>query len=453
MSLKSFQQPFFIPLFAILFCSLHSICLVAQPKFNSPYSRFGLGDPLPSTLIQSTGMGGVSLGFQDALHLNSTNPASLASLDLTAYEGGFFTKGSTYSSGDKTNKALSGNLSYVALGFTTRNVINQTLEKEKPKYKIGMGVFLEPVTTIGYDITSVDTINKDQTIINQYQGDGGFYRFKYGIAIKRKNTSLGGFLGWQFGRATYENTTLFDTLPAYQNNFRDDIFMKGFVYSLGVQHSFILATATNNKDVATKTLTLGLTANANTNVNTSVDQLRIRSRGRTSNGASYIDADTLLLVDGESRKIKLPAQLGFGIMYTHINKLRLGADIVYANWDAFSNASRPEKLKSTVQFLVGGEYVPDHLSYNKYYNRIRYRFGAYYKQDPREVAGKQLNDVGISIGMGLPLVLPRQQTSALHLALELGRLGTGSVIEENYWKVSLGYTLNDNSWFFKRRFE
>jgi hypothetical protein len=53
----------------------------------------------------------------------------------------------------------------------------------------------------------------------------------------------------------------------------------------------------------------------------------------------------------------------------------------------------------------------------------------------------------------LPVILPRQQTSFVNLALEIGRIGADSPIEETYFRLSAGFTLNDNTWFYKRRFE
>lgn len=85
--------------------------------------------------------------------------------------------------------------------------------------------------------------------------------------------------------------------------------------------------------------------------------------------------------------------------------------------------------------------------------RVRYRAGAYYRQDPREINGKNLDDIGVTLGFGFPLILPRQQTSFVNAAFEIGKIGTDSPIEETYYKLTVGFTLNDNTWFYKRRFE
>jgi hypothetical protein len=84
---------------------------------------------------------------------------------------------------------------------------------------------------------------------------------------------------------------------------------------------------------------------------------------------------------------------------------------------------------------------------------VRYRAGAFLREDPRYIEGKSFENIGITLGLGFPITLPRQQTSFVNVAFELSRNGAGTSIEEQYAKVTLGFTLNDNTWFFKRRFE
>src|SRR5687768_9369456 len=46
---------------------------------NSPYSRYGIGDLVPSTHIIGRAMGGISAGYNDVLSINLNNPASYSS--------------------------------------------------------------------------------------------------------------------------------------------------------------------------------------------------------------------------------------------------------------------------------------------------------------------------------------------------------------------------------------
>ena len=70
--------------------TLITIVAVAQPKMNSPYTRYGLGDLAPRHLAVQTGRGGLTTAFNDPFHLNLANPASFAYLRTTTLETGLF---------------------------------------------------------------------------------------------------------------------------------------------------------------------------------------------------------------------------------------------------------------------------------------------------------------------------------------------------------------------------
>src|SRR5215212_2441486 len=70
--------------------ALHCLCLALMilfsgffsPAFsqdNSPYSRYGIGDLVPSTNIPGRSMGGIAAGMADPLSINFNNPASYSS--------------------------------------------------------------------------------------------------------------------------------------------------------------------------------------------------------------------------------------------------------------------------------------------------------------------------------------------------------------------------------------
>lgn len=445
----------------LLFVSfvISAVTLSAQPKQNSPYSRYGIGDLLPQYFAAQSGMAGQTAAFHDPFHLNLVNPASYAHLRSTVLETGIYGKYSDYSSATASAKNVSGNLAYLALGFTLKSPINEILDKNKTPWQFGMGFALTPYSVVGYNIESQERRSDVGVLYNTFEGNGGLYRLNWSNAAKYKNTSVGVSLGWMLGKIAYENSTEFrqgiDTLDltALQNNFRDEIRMHGFTYNIGVQQDLVLKYA-NKKDKSNplEWITLGATAEGNHNLNMSADQLRIRNRGKLFNG-SYSDPDTLLKVLGKEGTLTLPAAFSAGIQYTKANKLKIGAQFGYEGWSNYENDLRPETFRNTISVSGGLEVIPDFISYNKFMRRVRYRAGGYYRQDPRTVGNEKVNDVGLTLGMGLPLILPRQQTSFVNIALELGQLGGGTAIKENYARLTVGFTMNDNTWFYKRRFE
>ena len=153
----------------------------------------------------------------------------------------------------------------------------------------------------------------------------------------------------------------------------------------------------------------------------------------------------------------MPLRYGIGVAYKRINKLQLGADFEYATWDRYRNNLRPdEQLQSGYRVAVGGEWIPDIQAFNKYHKTMRYRFGAYLQQDPRAGVtpdGGVTSDRGLSFGVGLPVIRPREELSYVNLSINVGNLVTPGDIDQRYLRFTAGFTLVDNTWFYKRRFQ
>ncbi len=436
-----------------------SLCAVsglwAQPKFNSPYSRYGLGDPARSVFAAQIGLGEQTAAFHDHHHLNSANPASYAFLRTATFEGGVYAKYGAYQSPSASQRAWTGNMAYLALGFPLRNAINDILDRQRSPWHYGTGLTLVPNTQVGYNVSINDSLPELGKIISEFKGNGGTYRLSWGHGLRYKQTAIGIDLGWLFGKMTYEGSTAFrDSFPTFISTRRDDQNIGGFVWRVGVQHDFVLKYFETDTSMPKQWVALGISGGTQRQLNSTADRLFVRHRGRQANG-QYSAADTLLLESGRRYTLTLPASVRAGVQYVQANKMRLGAEFVYENWSVFENAARSSDadFRNIIEVAVGAEYIPDHISYNRYLKRVRYRLGAYYRQDPRVVGPGQLDDIGLSLGMGFPLILPRQQSSFIQTAFELGQLGHGTGIRETYARLVLGFTFNDDTWFFKRRFD
>ncbi|MFK8006327.1 MAG: hypothetical protein AB8H03_08155, partial [Saprospiraceae bacterium] len=129
----------------------------------------------------------------------------------------------------------------------------------------------------------------------------------------------------------------------------------------------------------------------------------------------------------------------------------------FQSWSEYINdlvaAADPGRENVNVWRIgFGGEYVPDARSYNKYLKKVRYTFGAFYSKDPRSVQDDHLLKYGATVGFGLPVILPQGKKSFVNLAFEVGQIGIADALRRTYFKINLGFTLNDNTWFFKRKF-
>jgi len=429
--------------------SFFALTLLAQPKDNAPYSRFGLGEPVNQSL-SAAGFGGLSATYSDPLHINLENPASYGWLDQATFEAGLFAEHSKLTFQDQEASAWTGNLSHLALAFPMRNRLNDLMQKKERKVYWGMNLALLPNTVIGYDIQT-EVVNPDVgRTRNIFRGTGGTSKFVWGNGIRYKNFSTGLNLSYLFGQLESERIVRFpDYSSSYGDKFLDNISIRSLQWSLGAQYRYDFDKKAEG-DPATyggRSLIIGAYGNSATNFRTKSTAYRI-GEYLTANEIQLAE-DTLFQQVDIKGKGKMPAEFTIGLMYQQLGKFRVGGEYQFQGWSTYENEAKPEKLTNSSRIAFGVEYIPNVSSYNNYLKRVRYRAGFYHMTDPRL---EDLTQYAVTLGFGLPLVLPRQQTSFVNVALEFGQFNTSDAIKETFVKIALGFTLNDNSWFFKRRF-
>lgn len=434
------------PFLLITFSFFLTYTAIAQPKDNAPYSRLGLGEPVNQTL-SSAGFGGLSATYLDPLHVNLLNPASYGWLGAATFEAGMYAERSTIKTNEQSAKVLSGNLSHLALAFPMRNSLNDVLENKERKIFWGMNLALLPNTNIGYDIQTEESNAVSDSILNIFQGTGGTNKLVWGNGVRYKNFSAGINISYLFGQLESNREVIIQDLGnAYTDQFIDNISIRALQWTFGAQYKLDLNKEQRDQDeryVSDKSLIFGFYANPAANFTTNSTSLRIGI-----NNALFTQ-DTAYNESDKQQDGKLPAELTLGVMYQQLNKIRIGVEYSFANWDNYENEAKPDQLINSNRFSFGVEYSPDASSYNNYMKRIRYRAGFYYKDDPRLA---DLKNYALTLGLGLPVILPRGQTSFVNIAFELGRYVTDNQIDENFMKLSLGFTLNDGTWFYKRKF-
>ena len=108
-----------ILVFAI--CNLFFMICHSQSFTNSPYSRFGLGELQYGGFAHNISMGGINAALQNdstaPFQINTSNPASHASLKLTSFDFGVKSNFRKLETTDKKNTSNQTALSYMALGF------------------------------------------------------------------------------------------------------------------------------------------------------------------------------------------------------------------------------------------------------------------------------------------------------------------------------------------------
>lgn len=417
-----------------------------QPKENSPFSRLGFGNLVAQSLVANGTFGGLTAAYQDRFNLNPHNPAALGALRAAVYEVGVHFKSTDIKSGSTTVNSLSGNISYLALGFPTYSIINDELERKPRRLRWAMGFSLLPYNTVGYNIGATEkhpSIDSAQ-MISTYIGTGGTYRIMWGNALAYKGLSVGANVGYLFGKMGSYREVVFQNLDPYYGNIAiEDYSVRGFSWNVGAQYKVAIDAKKQDREHE-KFLILGVYGNSALNFTTDAE--------RTFRRIGSLGVDTLIKESNKTGSGVLPSEITFGAMYEQTSKLRIGFDYSIKQWSEYKNSnSTVNNLKDATRIGLGIEYTPEFNSYKNYWRRVSYRGGFQTFNDPRTLNGEQLKGWTLSAGFGFPITLPREQYVIANLGFEMGRLGAGDKSEQ-YYRVNLGFTLNDNTWFLKRRF-
>lgn len=458
MSFKSFNLPAFTLLLASLLVGGTLLGQAAtstdfvdiRPKQNSPLSRFGLGDPLDQVHAAAAGMGALQTTYQDPFHLNLLNPASLANLQATSFEIGVYARNGRLTDESGSANRWQGNLSYIALGFPLRNPINLNLERQRNTWNGGMAFSLAPTTLVGYDLELKSDDPVTGPTANSLRGTGGAYRFRWSTALRYRGLSGGVNVNYNFGKISNSRILSFDSIPeALATEFLEEFSLSGFSFGYGVQYAFNFTEV--NEEGFKVPNGRRIIVGANGDIGSDIDtESSLLFRKFSPVGVVSI-RDTVRFEQDIGGRVSLPASYSFGVAYEELNRLYIGAEYGRTAYGNYTNEARPETLNDVSRIAVGVQYIPNAGSYNRYWQRVRYRLGARLEDDPRDINGEQARRNAVTLGVGLPIRLPRQQVSFIDLAIEYGKFGVPDVLDETYVQFTLGFSLNDNSWFFKRK--
>jgi hypothetical protein len=432
-------------LFLIL-CFFSSLLMAGQVTSVSPYSRLGLGQPLPVTFTRSLGMGSASMALTNPLNVDISNPASYANLELTTFEAGMEF---TFLQQQQANPAfnVSNNTSgfrYFTFGVPLTNWW-------------GSVGGLKPYSFKGYNINTQRRLRADttQVVNDNFTGEGGLNRVFWGNSFKvAEGFTLGFNLSYLFGRLAdnalvdFENPTFLDTRSQLETN------VSGVFLEYGAQYTYNLS---NQKFIAS-----GLSLANASNLSAQYRQYQFTVNGNLS-------LDTLRGGINSNSQITLPNELKVGLSYgqNHPNILNpawaVNFDYETYQGSQFRNANGSAPLADGSSLQLGGFVTPRYafskLERNQnYFLSVEYRLGAYFQNMPLVVDGTQITDYGITFGLGLPIkqksVAPGEvKISTLNIGARLGRRGTlsNNLIQEDYLNIFIGITLNDK-WFIDYKY-
>lgn len=402
---------------------------IAQNKIISPYSRFGLGELQNNNFTRPMAMGGVKYALRANDMINFYNPASYTAFDTTTF---VFETGVLSTFEQLKTTELKKNYNYTNLNYL---VFGMPITKWW-----GFSFGLIPFSSTGYDIIYKE---KNETVGNInyiYEGSGGINQFYFGNAFHYKNLSIGFNAAYMFGTINKVRQLYFDsTSTFYGTNISNTLQIKDFYLNYGIQYIYNI-----NKE---KHFNFGLTFGNASNLSANQNNL-IRNFEGLPEDYNFMDTIENTSIKGN---VKFPLKIGGGIAYESANKLLVAGDFEFQQWSKYSAFGVSDSLKDIISTSWGVQYTPQKFSSTSYLKRMTYRFGVHYAKSYLEIKNTQLDEFGLSFGFGFPL---RKSRSTVNLAIELGKKGTtnNQLIQENYGKVTLGFSIFER-WFIKKRLD
>ena len=377
-------------------------------------------------------MGGIGIGLRNNFQINSGNPASYTAIDSLSFlmEFGVNSKHTRYETESAKNGSNDVNFDYLAFSFPI-----------KKWWATSFGLL--PFSQKGYNITTTGT-NNNVTSSTSFNGTGALSKFFIGSAFNiTKNISLGVNTWFMFGTLIDQSYTYFpNDADAYDYLNSENLYIHNFGVTTGIQYHF----QTKNKN----TVTIGAVfePKQNLSMDYTIHEERALFRGSSTQSAIV---DTLTHVVSNDQKFILPMSYGAGFSYAIKNKIIFGADYFHQQWSKTNLPTTQQYVTNKSRYSAGLEWTPDENSITSYWDRTKYRGGAFYEKSYLVINGEQLNSYGLTFGLGLPF--PRSR-STFNLSAELGRMGSkeNNLLQESYVKFTLHFLIYDR-WFMKRKFD
>ncbi len=422
---SKFNRAFYLA-FLVLSSALYN-SLSAQTGSLSPYSRYGIGDISKEGFTSQAGMGGLGAALSSPNSINIINPASYTADSMIVFEFGAFGEMRKLERNSGSTNQNSASFSYFSLAFpVVRN-----------KASVAFGLI--PYSSVGYEIQVDETDVPDiGTIRYLYEGAGGFNKFFIGTGVKLgSHLSLGINASYLFGTINQIKSIEFpDGVNFFNTRYVDAITAKGFYFNYGILYE---GTVFSNLR-----LTAGITGTYSGKVNAVNNQYYFNYVISPLSGGELLK-DSVQNEQQARGKIALPDNIRGGIMIGRPGKWQAGVDVAYNNWANYESFGSNDSLKNSYTIHIGGERTGE---------KVIYRLGAYYGSTFLNLRNTQLDEYGITFGLGLNKLFPKRPPSGINIAIEAGRRGTtkNNLIREQYLKLHLGFSLTD-IWFIKPKYD
>jgi len=396
---------------------------MAQEGTTSPYSFFGIGELKFRGTVENRSMGGLSV-FSDSIHVSIQNPAHLAGLSLVNYSvSGSHRTESLQNATDK-QRASTTTLDYVAVGI--------------PMGKFGASFGLLPFTAVGYQLESAIDGG-----VNQLSGSGGLNKAYLSLGYQvMDGLTVGATANYGFGTIENSSVVLLDDLQFGSREITTSE-LGGFGFNFGAAYKTMVS---ENLELSTSI------------VYTPENDIESNNSREISTIAVLPDGTQVAIdpreIDVARSDLSLPSQLTIGAGIGQPKKWYFGGEYSSEKTSNFANGDLqiPDVIyQDASKFRFGGYYIPNYNGFGSYWKRVVYRAGVRFEETGINVRGQDINEFGISFGVGLPV---GKLFSNVNIGFEYGTRGTTDfgLVKENFFNTFISLSLNDR-WFRKRYFD
>lgn len=434
----------------VLFVFFMTICVLSFAQDGtygaySPYSIYGVGDISKEGTAYNKSMGGVGIATRNRRFINYLNPAAVTARDSLAFmaDFGISEKNTLYRQGDMKSAKNTFNIYDFILSFPIWR---------SSAFMVG----ITPFSDVGYDFSRVETdkniIGNTGNITYSSYGKGSVYQAFIGAgATFWKRLSVGAEMIYYFGNID-KVTNMDYTNSSYRSvNSGHDLTVRGVTGKFGLQYEQRLG--------GNVSMIVGATYRMKTNVKGYSTSYRFANQSSVSDTLSY-RVDTLA-----QNNIGFGDELGVGLSIKGGEQWSVEFNYLRSDWTksgfesvgGFSSvSSRPNTqnavFSSTVSqsFRVGFELVPNRNDIRYYFKRCSYRAGFYYDKSYYKLNGENVNNMGITIGVTLPVF---RWYNGISIGVDFGQRAStrNNMIREQYVMFNLGFNIHD-IWFQKTQY-
>lgn len=418
-------------------------CMYAQDgTFGSysPYSIFGVGDISKEGTAFNKSMGGTGIAMRNRRFINYLNPAAVTARDTLAFmaDFGISEKNTVYRQGD----IRSGNNT-----FNIYDLIFSFPIWRSSAFMVG----ITPYSDVGYDFSSIED---DQSIIGNTgnisydsYGKGSVYQLFLGAgATFWKRVSVGAEMIYYFGNIDKVTNMNYSNSSYRSVNSGSDLTLRGITGKFGLQYEQKLG--------GNVSMILGATYKMGTKVKGYSTTYRYATQSSVTDTLRY-NVDTL-----SRSNVKFGDELGVGIAVKGGEQWTVEFDYLRSDWrnngmadtPGFSSISDGAVFSTTVShsFRAGFEIVPNRNDIRYYFKRCAYRAGVYYDRAYYKLDGNNVNSMGLTLGVTLPVF---RWYNGISLGIDLGQKAStrNNMIRERYVMFNVGFNIHD-IWFQKPRY-